>query len=90
MNRPLEETPCVLLIGGEGDGVKPDLLKKANYLISIGGQRSWQGGVDSLNVSVAAAVLCEAFLRQPSDINLHHITGTPDAGAASEPQRDLF
>ena len=74
LGSPLEDNPCVLMLGGEGSGLKADLVRKADYLVSITGERSARGGVDSLNVSVATGVLCEAFLRQPRNT----------------PQRELF
>lgn len=49
------------MLGGEGEGLRWNLQKKADYLVRIEGQRLGQGGVDSLNVSVAAGILCEAF-----------------------------
>lgn len=55
------------MLGGEGEGLRASLQKRANHVIGIEGQRLGQGGVDSLNVSVAAGVLCEAFMRQPAD-----------------------
>ena len=54
------------MLGGEGDGLNPVLQKKADFNIGIGGQRRGEGGVDSLNVSVASGLLCEAFLRMPA------------------------
>ena len=57
--------PCVLILGGEGEGLRWGIQKKADFLLSIEGYRSGKGGVDSLNVSVAAGLLCEAFLRRP-------------------------
>ena len=62
---PLRDGPCVLMLGSEGTGLKPDLQRKADCLISIDGHRAGQGGVDSLNVSVAAGLLVEAFLQKP-------------------------
>ena len=71
---PLQEHPCVLMLGGEGAGLRPDLQQKADFLISIDGHRKGHGGVDSLNVSVAGGILCDAFLRMPtnqvSNVNL--------------------
>jgi len=58
---PARNHPCVLMLGGEGEGLRWNLQKKADYLVGIEGQRLGQGGVDSLNVSVAAGILCEAF-----------------------------
>ncbi|KAL9121019.1 MAG: hypothetical protein Q9187_002419, partial [Circinaria calcarea] len=66
INSPARKHPCVLMLGGEGEGLRWNLQKKADFLLSIEGQRSGQGGVDSLNVSVAAGLLCDAFLRKPA------------------------
>lgn len=65
INSPARNHPCVLMLGGEGEGLRWNLQKKADLLLSIEGHRSGQGGVDSLNVSVATGLLCEAFLRKP-------------------------
>ena len=59
---PLHTHPCVLMLGNEGAGLSMMLQKRANYLLSIIGDRSRDGGgIDSLNVGVAAGLLCEAF-----------------------------
>jgi len=63
---PARDHPCVLILGGEGEGLRWNIQKKADYVIGIEGQRAGQGGVDSLNVSVAAGLLCEAFMRRPA------------------------
>ena len=63
---PLRKNPCILILGSEGEGLRWKIQKKADFEISIEGQRHGQGGVDSLNVSVAAGLLCEAFLRRPT------------------------
>ena len=65
LGSPIRDHPCVLILGGEGEGLRWNIQKKANYLVGIEGHRAGQGGVDSLNVSVAAGLLCEAFLRKP-------------------------
>lgn len=64
LGSPLQHGPCILLMGGEGEGLRRDLIMKADHTISITGQRSRQSGVDSLNVSVAAGILMDAFLKQ--------------------------
>ncbi len=64
LEHPLRKHPCIIMLGGEGEGLAWNLQKKANYEIGIEGRRQGQGGVDSLNVSVAGALLCEAFLRR--------------------------
>ena len=65
---PALEHPTVLMLGSEAEGLRPNLRKRANDVVGIEGQRAGQGGVDSLNVSVAAGILCEAFLRNPSSL----------------------
>lgn len=57
----LKHNPCVLMLGNEGEGLRPFLQRLAHYNISIPSARS-DGVVDSLNVSVAAALLAHNFL----------------------------
>lgn len=113
LGTPVRNHPCLLIIGGEGEGLhcmyfsvypfssefeSPDNLgrpnhpaahlsqfnylasknnadskicvgniqRKADFDVGIDGPRIGQGKVDSLNVSVAAGLLCEAFLRKPA------------------------
>jgi 21S rRNA (GM2251-2'-O)-methyltransferase len=65
LDSPLRKVPCVAMLGGEGTGLWKDLQHKADSLVTIHGPRAGQAGVDSLNVSVSAALLAEAFMRQP-------------------------
>jgi 21S rRNA (GM2251-2'-O)-methyltransferase len=59
---PLSQDPCVLMLGGEGEGLRWNLRSKADADLYIEG--SWNSRkVDSLNVSVAAGILCNSFLR---------------------------
>ena len=90
LSEPLENGPCLLMLGSEGDGLRRDLVRKASYLLSIGGERSGQGGVDSLNVSVAAALLCEAFLRKPTQSMQNPAPGAEEIGENTKSQKDLF
>jgi hypothetical protein len=53
------------MLGSEGDGLRKPLVKKSDVRLSIEGRRGDLNGVDSLNVSVAAGLLCDAFLRPP-------------------------
>lgn len=62
----LHKSPCVLLLGGEGEGIHPNLQRRADTLVGVEGARSTPDGVESLNVSVAAALLCQSFLREVS------------------------
>lgn len=66
---PLVDHPCILMLGAEGEGLRENLKNRANAFVSISrGQQlndSPDVGVDSMNVSVAAGVLLESFLRKP-------------------------
>jgi 21S rRNA (GM2251-2'-O)-methyltransferase len=68
---PVNSAPCVLMLGAEGEGLRERLINKADGTVSIGGGWRLEGDsgprVDSLNVSVAAGLLCEGFLRKPVD-----------------------
>ncbi|KAK3624456.1 hypothetical protein LTR56_020987 [Elasticomyces elasticus] len=69
MNSPLRNDPIILMLGAEGEGLRANLVRQADCLVSIEQARSatkaTDVGVDSLNVSVAAGVLMEAFLQKP-------------------------
>ena len=65
LGSPAKGEPCVIMLGGEGEGLRSFLQAKADNLIGIEGHQTGRGGVDSLNVSVAAGVLCNAFCRLP-------------------------
>lgn len=62
----MRDHPCLLILGGEGEGLRWNIQSKADLKIGIEGMRAGHIGVDSLNVSVAAGLLCEAFLRKPA------------------------
>ncbi|KAL4887048.1 Alpha/beta knot methyltransferase [Aspergillus karnatakaensis] len=63
--------PSVIMMGNEGSGLSRHILSHADSIVSIPGARIIPGispdpaRVDSLNVSVAAALLMETFLRVP-------------------------
>jgi len=64
---PLARSPTILCLGEEGEGVKQAVLKRAHYYVGIRGAKGHDDiGVDSLNVSVAAAVLVAEFMRPPT------------------------
>lgn len=65
LGSPPQEHACIVVLGSEGEGLRWSVKNKANLLVAIEGPRLGQGRVDSLNVSVAAGLLCEAFLRKP-------------------------
>lgn len=77
MTSALDGGPCVLLLGSEGEGIRPQLQKIANGVVGIESARGSQQGLDSLNVSVAAALLMKEFLRSPGK-------GSTEARSTSE------
>ncbi|KAM0398073.1 hypothetical protein HYE67_010956 [Fusarium culmorum] len=61
---PLNEHPCLLILGNEGHGLSKPVKVASDYELSV--PRFVQGScVDSLNVSVAAGLLCHAFVKEP-------------------------
>ncbi|CAL8577658.1 hypothetical protein XPA_003482 [Xanthoria parietina] len=66
LGNPTQRHPCILVLGSEGDGLRWNIQKKADFMLGIEARRSGSGEVDSLNVSVASALLCDAFLRECS------------------------
>lgn len=60
---PLSENPCILILGNEGHGLSKQVKMAADYELSV--PRFIQDScVDSLNVSVAAGLLCHAFIKE--------------------------
>ena len=66
LGSPVRNHPCLLILGGEGEGLRWNIQTKADFDVGIDGPKNGHGKVDSLNVSVAAGLLCEAFLRKPA------------------------
>ncbi|KAI4262118.1 MAG: hypothetical protein L6R42_002697 [Xanthoria sp. 1 TBL-2021] len=64
LGNPTQKHPCILVLGSEGDGLRWNIQKKADFMLGVEAQRTGSGELDSLNVSVASALLCDAFLRQ--------------------------
>ncbi|KAK1982398.1 SpoU rRNA methylase [Colletotrichum cereale] len=60
--KPLAKEPTILVLGNEGSGLPYEIRKKAPREITIP-RMVMSSSVDSLNVSVATALLCNAFLR---------------------------
>ena len=74
-SKPLDNHPCVLVLGNEGYGLPRPVKVAADYEVSV--PRFIQSScVDSLNVSVAAGLLCHAFVKK---------TITDDIQASEEP-----
>ncbi|KAI1658184.1 hypothetical protein F4813DRAFT_357672 [Daldinia decipiens] len=59
---PLSAEPTILIVGSEGEGLDKKTRRIADFEISIP-NHSGSTMVESLNVSVATAILCSAFLK---------------------------
>lgn len=68
LGTPTQQHPCILVLGSEGEGLRWNVQKKADFLLGIEAQRTGFGDLDSLNVSVTAALLCHAFLKKPETV----------------------
>lgn len=76
----LQQAPSVLMLGSEGTGLSPHVKAHADSFVGIPGARLGLEGdltadparVDSLNVSVAAALLIEMFMRTPLVVSENH------------------
>ena len=89
LNDPLVEDPCILMLGGEGEGLRSNLKSKANVNLTIRGSgRSYN--VDSLNVSVATGILCNSFLRRPKMKKAPGAEVVPQAEEPEVASGDLF
>lgn len=62
---PLSDNPCILILGNEGFGLSKQLKMAADYELSVP-RFIQESCVDSLNVSVAAGLLCHAFIKGSS------------------------
>ncbi|QIW94834.1 hypothetical protein AMS68_000352 [Peltaster fructicola] len=78
--------PCILMLGAEGEGLRDNLLKKADTFLTIPQMKHNQEGVDvgveSLNVATAAALLINAFA-SGFQVSQHHAkigTGETELG----------
>ena len=94
LGSPLRRHPCILILGGEGEGLHWNIRRKADFDVGIDGPRIGRGDVDSLNVSVAAGVLCEAFLRKPvvggKFLDVDNWSSSPSDGTKVQEENRVF
>jgi 21S rRNA (GM2251-2'-O)-methyltransferase len=63
---PVADHPTILMMGSEGTGLRDSLLNLAHYKVGIRhGREVDEVGIDSLNVSAAASLLCYEMLQKP-------------------------
>ncbi|EWC44153.1 hypothetical protein DRE_06978 [Drechslerella stenobrocha 248] len=60
---PLTFTPAAVVMGNEADGLRPSLQKLMTHYVTVSKQEDVDEVVDSLNVGVAASIICNGFLR---------------------------
>jgi 21S rRNA (GM2251-2'-O)-methyltransferase len=90
LGEPLAEGPCILMLGGEGEGLRMNLRRKADVDVYIPGS-SQRSTVDSLNVSVAAGILCSSFVkRNRISTRSNDNMDDEDEGAKESSSGDLF
>jgi 21S rRNA (GM2251-2'-O)-methyltransferase len=66
--QPLAKDPCVLILGNEGHGLSRQMKVAADFEVSV--PRFVQhSSVDSLNVGVAAGLLCHAFVKPATSMS---------------------
>lgn len=96
---PLRDSPCILMLGSEGEGLRAALKMKADVELCIkGAEGSVDSGVDSLNVSVATGILCSSFLRAKAELDVsttvggaHQVMGGGEGNEViEEKKKDLF
>lgn len=70
--QPVDESDfnmgIVLVVGGEGRGIRPLVRKTCDYLVSVPQKKT----VDSLNAAVAGAIVMYEIVRQRKDLKDHH------------------
>lgn len=58
----LKTDPVILVVGSEGAGIRTNLINRSDFLVSVDNGRIMNECVDSLNVSVATALLVSKIL----------------------------
>ncbi|KAE9377938.1 hypothetical protein N431DRAFT_435108 [Stipitochalara longipes BDJ] len=89
LDDPLSEDPCILMLGSEGEGLRWNLRSKADVDLYIEGSHQ-SHNVDSLNVSVAAGILCSSFLKRSKPKRLAPIQQEQDEDKGVSETAKLF
>ncbi|KAF3909866.1 hypothetical protein ABW21_db0205834 [Orbilia brochopaga] len=63
LNDPTYFGPVALVMGNEADGMRPSIQRLMDSYATIAKTKDADDFVDSLNVSVAASILCHAFVK---------------------------
>jgi 21S rRNA (GM2251-2'-O)-methyltransferase len=63
LNSVLEKSPVVLVLGSEGEGIRTTLKLRSDFIVGIKSGPHVDRSIDSLNVSVAAALLIQKTLQ---------------------------
>jgi RNA methyltransferase, TrmH family len=58
--------PAIIVFGNESDGISEDIFRLADKNLFIPNQSNFPVKTESLNVSIAAAIVCSEFTRQAS------------------------
>ncbi|KAI9750171.1 MAG: serine palmitoyltransferase component [Chaenotheca gracillima] len=89
LGSPLQNNPCILMMGSEDEGLSTRVKNAAHYEVGIASERMiGRRGIDCLNVSVAAGLLCSAFNSTKNreaamrwdPLNRIHKTSSPPSG----------
>lgn len=59
---PLQEGPCIVVVGNEGRGLREEVLRAAQFRVGVPAMAAKNRIVDSINVAAATAILCERFI----------------------------
>lgn len=66
-HHPARDHPIILMLGGEESGIRKELLGHVHELVEIPSAQNMRWvGLDSLNMGVAAALLCAEFTKKPT------------------------
>ncbi|CAK7564946.1 MAG: hypothetical protein SEPTF4163_002852 [Sporothrix epigloea] len=86
-NDPLKKDAIILVMGSEGEGLSRAIRREADAEVSIANQ-SGSNVVDSLNVSVAAGLLCASFLRGATRVGARSVDNDSVAETTREADKD--